>query len=76
MGQQMLQAKSEWLKVLGKGMVTIPKRWRDELRIEIGGVVKARKLDNRVIIEPMEKQAPYRIYSRAELKRFLADDRL
>ncbi len=34
----------EWLKVLGKGMITIPKVWRDELGLDEGKVVKAEKV--------------------------------
>jgi antidote-toxin recognition MazE-like antitoxin len=33
--------REEWLKVLGKGMITLPKKWRDEMGIENGDVVKA-----------------------------------
>lgn len=41
----------EWLKVLGKGMITLPKKWRTEMGIENGDVVKAKKKGNKVIIE-------------------------
>ncbi len=52
-----------WLRVLGKGMVTLPKRWRDELGIENGTLVKAKKEGNKVIIEAQpRKLAPYRVY--------------
>jgi len=26
--------QEEWLKILGKGMVTLPKRWRDEMGVQ------------------------------------------
>lgn len=67
----------EWLKVLGKGMITIPKDWRDELGITEGDVVRAKKTGNKVIIEGQQTQAvPYRIYSDAEINEFLKKDRL
>lgn len=67
--------KEEWLKVLGKGMVTLPKQWRDELGIESGDVVKARKKGKMVMIEPQKiKSAPYRIYSDSEIDEFLKTD--
>ncbi len=67
----------EWLKVLGKGMVTIPKQWRDELGIEEGAVVKARKQGNKVVIETQgTTTVPYRIYSDAEINKFLKEDQL
>ena len=68
--------REEWLKVLGKGMVTLPKKWREELGIETGGVVKAKREGDKVIIEAQEvgKKAPYRIYSDAEIDEFLKED--
>jgi AbrB family looped-hinge helix DNA binding protein len=69
----------EWLKVLGKGMITLPKRWRDEMGIENGDVVKAKKEGNTVVIEAKPQPnptAPYRVYSDEEIKEFLAEDRL
>ena len=66
-----------WLKVLAKGMVTLPKRWRDELGIENGTLVKAKKEGNKVIIEVQpRKLAPYRVYSDAEIDEFLKEDEL
>jgi len=66
-----------WLKVLAKGMVTLPKRWRDELGIENGTLVKARKEGNKLIIEVQpRKLAPYRVYSDAEIDEFLKEDEL
>ena len=35
--------QEEWLRVLGKGMVTIPKAWRDDMGIATGDVVRAKK---------------------------------
>ena len=79
MSQTIQDYKEEWLKVLGKGMVTLPKKWRKELGIENGDVVKAKKEGNKVIIEafPQTRQAaPYRVYSDAEIDEFLKEDKL
>lgn len=66
-----------WLKVLAKGMVTLPKKWRDDLGIENGSLVKARKEGNKLVIEVQpRKLAPYRVYSDAEIDEFLKDDEL
>ena len=71
------QKQEEWLKVLGKGMVTIPKQWREELGFKEGDIVKAKKEGNRVVIEPQKGTlAPYRVYSRAEIDAFLEEDKL
>ena len=74
----MIEKREKWLKVLGKGMLTLPKRWRNEAGLEAGDVVKAKKEGSKVVIELKErsKQVPYRIYTDAELKQFLEEDRL
>lgn len=66
--------QEEWLRILGKGMVTIPKSWREELEIKEGNMIRAKKEGNRIIIETIPKDTPYRIYSSAELKQFLKRD--
>lgn len=68
--------QEEWLKILSKGMVTLPISWRKELGIEEGKMVKAKIIDNQIIIEPMEKPVLYRTYSQKELQQFLKDDKL
>ena len=71
-------SQDEWIRVLGKGMITIPKKWREELKIKEGAIIKAKKIGQQVIIEPTQKTsfAPYRIYSRDELNQFLRDDKI
>lgn len=64
----------EWLRILGKGMVTIPKPWREELEIKEGKVVRARKTGNKIIIEVEPKEIPSRIYSQEEINQFLKED--
>lgn len=69
--------REEWLKVLGKGMVTLPKKWRDEMGITQGDIIRAKKEGNKVIIEPLSsKTAPYRVYSKTEIAEFLKSDKL
>ena len=72
-----LSSNQEWLKILGKGMVTLPKKWRDELGITSGDIVKAKKEGNKVIIESQKSKvrlAPYRIYSDKEIDEFVKED--
>ncbi|MBU3979523.1 AbrB/MazE/SpoVT family DNA-binding domain-containing protein [Patescibacteria group bacterium] len=76
---QVIQSnQEEWLKVLGKGMVTIPKKWREEMGIASGDIVKAKKVGNRMIIDAAGIKAivPYRVYSTAEIDEFLKEDKL
>ena len=74
----MSNKKEQWLKVLGKGMLTLPKIWRDEAGIETGDIVKAKNEGGKVVIElPKQiKKAYYRVYSDAEIDEFLKEDKL
>ena len=78
MNQITTRSQEEWLKVLGKGMVTLPKRWRDELGIDSGDMVKAKKEGNKVIIEAARvgQTVPYRVYSKDEIEEFLKEDQI
>lgn len=68
-------AQEQWLKVLGKGMVTLPKKWRDEMRVQNGDILKAKKQGNKVIIESAQSiKTPYRVYTKAEIDKFLKED--
>lgn len=73
---QFTKTDQEWLKVLGKGMITIPKVWRDELGLDEGKVVKAEKVGNKVVIQAWGNSVPYRIFSDEEIKQWLKDDKL
>ena len=74
---QSSDTQQEWLRILGKGMVTLPKKWRDDLGIDTGDVVKAKKEGNKVIIEAGQTgHVPYRIYTKAEIEEFIKEDKL
>jgi bifunctional DNA-binding transcriptional regulator/antitoxin component of YhaV-PrlF toxin-antitoxin module len=68
--------QDEWLRILGKGMVTIPKSWREELGLTPGKVIRAQKTGNKVTLEGDTPTAPYRIFSDKEIREFLKDDKL
>jgi AbrB family looped-hinge helix DNA binding protein len=76
MQQSIIQNQEEWLKILTKGLVTLPKNWRNQLNLNEGSIVKAKKVGNKIIIEAKEKPVPYRLYSKKELSQFLKDDQL
>ena len=78
MNQVVIKNQEEWLKVLGKGMVTLPKKWREEMGIDSGDIVKAKKEGNKVTIEPAQpsQNVPYRIYTKAEIEAFLKEDQI
>lgn len=66
--------QEEMLRILTKGMVTIPKLWRDELGLREGEFIRAKRVAGTVILEPSQQQAPYRIYTKRQLRQFLKDD--
>lgn len=77
MNQPINNSQEEWLKVLGKGMVTLPKKWRDELGLEEGDVVKAKKEGDKIVIENLQtSKTPYRVFSSIEIDEFLREDQL
>ena len=71
-------SEEAWIKVLGKGMITLPKKWRDAMGIEQGDVVKAKKEGDKVVLEPSTQKgaavAPYRIFRANEINEFLEED--
>jgi AbrB family looped-hinge helix DNA binding protein len=74
---QQTASSQEWLKILGKGMVTLPKKWRDELGLEAGDIVRAKKQGNLLIIEPLDdEKVPFRVYTDKEIEAFLLDDKV
>ena len=77
MSQTQINTNQEWLKVLGKGMVTIPKKWREALGITTGDIVRAQKEGDKVVIEAQkDSNVPYRIYTDTEIEEFLKEDKL
>ena len=77
MSQTTANTQEAWLKVLGKGMITLPKKWREAMNVTTGDVIKAKKEGAKVIIEASQSQTvPYRIYSDYEIDEFLKQDKL
>ncbi len=67
--------QQEWIKILTKGMITIPKSFRDELSLREGEVARIKKVGRRLIIEPLDV-IDYEIYGDKEFKEMLRDDKL
>lgn len=70
-----INSQGQWVKILAKGMVTIPKSFREELGIKKGEVARIKKIGRRLILEPREV-ADYEVYKDKELKQMFKDDRL
>ncbi|OGK21651.1 hypothetical protein A3C23_02645 [Candidatus Roizmanbacteria bacterium RIFCSPHIGHO2_02_FULL_37_13b] len=69
------QTQTEWVKILSKGMVTIPKSFRDALGIKEGEVARIKKVGKRLIIEARDT-VDYEVYDDKEFKKILEEDKL
>lgn len=69
------QHQEAWVRILNKGMITIPKSFRDILGIKEGEVAKMKKVGKKLIIEPREV-TDYEVYSNQELQEMIKDDKL
>ncbi len=56
-----------WIKILPKGLITIPKKIREKLGLKEGDVAQVKISDNTIVIKPRES-AGYRLYSKEEME--------
>lgn len=64
------------VKLQPKGLLTIPKRFRDELGFQEDGLVRVKQEKGRIVLEPVRiLDYPVRSYSKEEIDVFLALDR-
>ncbi len=68
--------QEEWLRVLDKGLITIPKTWREEMGLKPGMVVRAQKSNGNFIIMPQIKFAPLRTFTDEEIDQWVKDDQI
>lgn len=65
----------DFVKLQPKGLLTIPKKFREELGLEENKLVRIRKEKGRLILEPVRTLPyPVRGYTRGELEEFLKLD--
>ena len=64
-----------WIKILPKGLITIPKKIREKLSIKEGDVAQINILRNSIVIKPRES-AKYRFFTNKEIKQWVKDDKL
>ncbi|OGM25603.1 hypothetical protein A2962_03670 [Candidatus Woesebacteria bacterium RIFCSPLOWO2_01_FULL_39_61] len=64
------------VKIQNKGLVTIPKSFRDDLGLEESGLARIRKEKGRLVIEPV-RIYPYsvRSYKDKEIEKFIKLDK-
>lgn len=64
-----------WIKILPKGLITIPKKMRLKLGIKDGDVAQVKISGNAIIIEPREA-VEYRLFTDKEIKEWEKEDKL
>ena len=65
------------IKILPKGLITIPKKWRQALGFEENSLARMRKEGNKLILEPVNVVSyPLRDYSKEEIEEFIKADRV
>lgn len=67
--------QEEWVNVLSKGLITIPKKMRDILGIKEGDITKVKIVGRTIVIEPKEEYTG-RIFSKEEIREWLKEDEL
>jgi len=76
--QTQMQSQETWIKVLSKGVITIPKEFREQLGIEEGDVAKAKVVGDKLIIQSRKvaQYEAYRLYSKEALEKMTQEDQL
>lgn len=75
MQQSAQSTQEELVKLQTKGLITIPKKMRQILKLEEKGIVKLKLEKGRLVIEPVSTLTySVRSYTKEEIKEFLALD--
>lgn len=66
----------EIVRLQSKGLITIPKRFREELALQENDFLKIKKERGRLIIEPI-RILPYKVrtYTKKDIEEFIAFDK-
>lgn len=64
-----------WIKILPKGLITIPKKIREKLGLKEGDIAKVKISENTIVIKPRES-VEYRLYTKEEMEQWVKDDEL
>lgn len=70
------QSEEELVKIQARGLLTIPKRFRQDLSLKANSLARLKKEKGRLIIEPVRTLPyPVRSYTEKDLKEFLELDK-
>ncbi len=76
--QTQTKPQETWIKVLSKGVITIPKEFREQLDIKEGDVAKARIDGDKLIIQSRKAShyKDYRVYTKKQIDEWVKEDQL
>ena len=71
-----MQIQQDIIKIQNKGLITIPKSFRDELGLTANSLARITKVKGRLVLEPL-KTLPYKVrsYQETEIDEFLELDK-
>lgn len=67
--------QEEWVNILSKGLITIPKKMREIVGIKEGDVVRIKVQNKKIIILPRE-EVKHREFTKKQIKDWLKEDKL
>lgn len=77
---QQIQTKPQetWIKVLSKGVITIPKEFREQLGLEEGDVAKAKVVGDKLVIQSRKvfEYKNYRTFTKEQIDEWVKEDQL
>lgn len=75
---QPTKPQDTWVKVLSKGVITIPKEFRKQLGLEEGDVAKAKVEGDKLIIQSRKSATneDYRIFTKKQIDTWVREDQL
>lgn len=76
--QQQGKPQETLIKVLSKGLIAIPKSFRDKLGLKEGDVAKAKVIDDKLIIQSRKvaQYADYRVFTKKQIDEWVKEDKL
>lgn len=76
--QTQIKPQETWIKVLSKGVITIPKEFREQLGLEEGDVAKAKVEGDKLVIQSRKvaQYSEYRMFSKKQIDEWVKEDEL
>jgi AbrB family looped-hinge helix DNA binding protein len=74
---QIQPIQTEWVNILSKGIITIPKKMREQVGMKEGDVSRIRVVGKTIVIEPKESSyAEVRDFTTEQMQQWIQEDTL